>query len=66
MTRMPDKKELLELLNTAEKLTIKIISIVGWVKILVDVKIIFKMVEIMGLLFFLFYLISSIIMNVVK
>jgi len=29
-------------------------------------KIIFKMVEIMGLLFFLFYLISSIIMNVVK
>ena len=35
--RTPNKKELLKLLDTAEKLIIKIISIVGWVKILIDV-----------------------------
>ena len=35
--RMPNKKELLKLLDTVEKLKIKIISIVGWVKILIDV-----------------------------
>lgn len=35
--RMPNKKELLKLLDTVEKLTIKIISIAGWVKILIDV-----------------------------
>lgn len=32
-----NKKELLELLATAEKLVIKIISLVGWIKILIDV-----------------------------
>lgn len=35
--RTPNKKELLKLLDTAEKLIIKIVSIVGWVKILIDV-----------------------------
>ncbi len=30
------KEELFELVDTIEKLTIKIISLVGWVKILID------------------------------
>ncbi len=35
--RTPNKKELLNLLDTVEKLLIKIISVVGWIKILMDI-----------------------------
>ncbi len=35
--KKPNKNELLRWLDTIEKLMIKIISIVGWVKILIDV-----------------------------
>ncbi len=35
--KKPNKNELLRWLDTAEKLVIKIISIVGWIKILMDV-----------------------------
>jgi len=36
---MKDKKEkeLFRLLDTAEKLLIKIISIIGWIKIIIDI-----------------------------
>lgn len=34
---MPNKKELLKLMDTVEKLLVKIISIVGWVKILIEI-----------------------------
>ena len=33
----PKEKELFKLLATIEKLIIKIISIIGWIKILIDV-----------------------------
>ena len=33
----PKKEELNDILDTVEKLLIRIISIVGWVKILIDV-----------------------------
>ncbi len=35
--KKPNEKELLKLLDTVEKLLIRIISIVGWVRILMDV-----------------------------
>ena len=35
--KKPNEKELLKLLDTVEKLLIRIISIVGWVRILIDV-----------------------------
>lgn len=35
--KKPNKNELLQWLDTIEKLMIKIISIAGWVKILMDV-----------------------------
>lgn len=35
--KKPNEKELLKLLDTIEKLLIRIISIVGWVRILMDV-----------------------------
>ncbi len=35
--KKPNKKELLQWLDTIEKLVIKIVSITGWVKILIDV-----------------------------
>ena len=35
--KKPTEKELLKLLETAEKLLIRIISLVGWIKILMDV-----------------------------
>lgn len=35
--KKPNKKELLQWLDTIEKLTIRMISVVGWIAILIDV-----------------------------